>query len=101
MPYLSQEIATELGPMEAIVYNDALVYLNFKDNSKREKMLQQIIGDEEVVDQKHFIHSDLDKEIQEYFEGDLEEFSIPLEFTGSPFQKEVWKSNTSKKTCEV
>ncbi|WGU68998.1 methylated-DNA--[protein]-cysteine S-methyltransferase [Capnocytophaga canimorsus] len=33
----------------------------------------------------------LETEIENYFKGELKEFSIPLDLTGTPFQQKVWR----------
>ena len=36
-----------------------------------------------------------ERQLDGYFAGHLEEFSVPLDFTGTEFQKEVWRALTA------
>ena len=43
-----------------------------------------------IIEQKHLDHKAFIQQIESYLKGDLETFDIPLNPTGSTFQKEVW-----------
>ena len=63
-----------------------------------------IIADENAVSEVTFHHIDTDglqennisqlaaKQLAQYFEGTLKEFSFPISQSGTEFQKEVWQS---------
>jgi methylated-DNA-[protein]-cysteine S-methyltransferase len=44
-----------------------------------------------TLDSKHPVLQIAAKQLTEYFQGKLTEFSIPLGFKGTPFQERVWK----------
>lgn len=73
-------IKTPLGSMIAKTEGDAITSLDFtddvsmSDNSDHPLLLQ------------------LEKELGEYFSGERTSFSLPLNPTGTPFQKSVWKT---------
>jgi len=63
-----------------------------------------ILADENVVSEVTFHHRDSDglqennisqlaaKQLAQYFEGTLKEFSFPISQSGTEFQKEVWQN---------
>ena len=89
-----KEISTPLGEMTACASNEGLCMLEFSDNKKLEKELQEICKslNAELVEQDHQIFKKLEKELQDYFSGKLEKFSVPIAMVGTDFQKEVWKT---------
>lgn len=84
---------TRLGPMIAIGDEKALYLLEFVDRRGlereverlREKTKSAIIpGTTETI-------LSIEKELNQYFDGKLKEFTTPLFLLGSPFQKRVWE----------
>lgn len=45
----------------------------------------------EFVQGKHRLFEKLETEIAAYFSGELQTFSLPIQFSGTPFQIEVWQ----------
>lgn len=41
-------------------------------------------------DKNHPVLVEAERQLKEYFEGKLQNFSLPLEFRGTEFQKKVW-----------
>lgn len=87
-------IDTPIGPMLAGVSDNGLCLLEFSDRRILENQLEVIEkyfdavlcpGENELFDQ-------LQKEMNEYFEGERKEFDVPIAFPGSPFQENVWNS---------
>jgi AraC family transcriptional regulator, regulatory protein of adaptative response / methylated-DNA-[protein]-cysteine methyltransferase len=87
------KIDTELGVMIAGAVDEGICLLEFSDR----KMLNTEYKDLEryfksSVQEGESIHfNNLRKQIKEYFEGNLKEFSIPLITPGTVFQQLVWK----------
>jgi methylated-DNA-[protein]-cysteine S-methyltransferase len=46
-------------------------------------------------DGKHPVLLEAERQLEDYFAGKLERFSLPLEFTGTDFQKKVWTALTT------
>lgn len=85
-------IETPLGLMTAIAEEDALLYLGFEEITVRKKTTA---GDPWVI-------RVLQRELEQYFEGALQEFHTPCRPQGTPFQKTVWeelKKIPRGKTC--
>ena len=43
-------------------------------------------------DDKHTVLREVKKQLNDYFAGKLREFTVPLDFNGTEFQKKVWKA---------
>jgi len=85
-------LPTPLGPMLACASDDALCLLEFADRrmletqlKRTQKALQAILvpGDNHVLQL-------VAKELDSYFSGRLQDFTVPLETKGTPFQETVW-----------
>lgn len=87
----AKKIQTPLGEMLAINSQKGLCVLAFFDGKSTEKQLKEIEKLGEIVENKHdeFLLN-LEKELDAYFEGNLNEFSIPLDLIGTDFQIKVW-----------
>ncbi|MCG2589686.1 bifunctional transcriptional activator/DNA repair enzyme AdaA [Rhodohalobacter sulfatireducens] len=85
-------ITTPLGPMLVGTTNEALCLLEFIDRRMLETQLQRlqkyynctfVPGSNEITELTA-------NEIAEYFDGDRQEFTVPLDVPGSDFQQQVW-----------
>lgn len=90
----AKEIATPLGTMVACANGKGVCMLEFSDKpslqedlAALEKACQATItaGENDYLRQ-------LTRELQEYFNRDRKEFSVPLELLGTPFQQNVWRA---------
>ena len=83
---------TTLGPMFACATSQGLCLLEFTDrriletefNDLSKRLNAKII----VGKNEHLIN--VEKQIQEYFEGKRTEFNVPLDTPGTEFQQKVW-----------
>lgn len=85
-------IDTPLGPMLAIANDDALFLLEFKDRRGLEREIERLATKTKSViipGVSKPIHS-IEKELKQYFAGNLSSFKTPLFFVGTLFQKRVW-----------
>lgn len=84
---------TLLGPMLAIADEQALYLLEFVDRRGLEKEVERIRQKTKSAIIPGYTKSinSIEKELNQYFEGKLQEFKTPLIFLGSPFQKRVWE----------
>ncbi len=87
-------IPTPLGPMVAGATDRALCLLEFADRKALPAQVRRIRsllgaafvpGDNAVLDQ-------VEREMGRYFEGAPDAFTVPLEMSGTPFQRDVWKA---------
>ncbi|HEY9230210.1 MAG TPA: methylated-DNA--[protein]-cysteine S-methyltransferase [Gemmatimonadaceae bacterium] len=90
---VSAEISTPLGPMTAIVNERGLLLCEFADRPMLPEQLNRVLklfgalpvpGPHEYIDQTQ-------EELDEYFAGKRETFTIPLVIDGTPFQESVWR----------
>lgn len=87
-------VDTPLGAMIAMADDDALYLLEFSDRRgleleverMRKKLKCAIVpGDNAILQQT-------EKELSEYFDGSRQDFTLPLSFYGTDFQKTVWST---------
>lgn len=95
---------TKLGPMIAITDEKALYLLEFVDcnGAKREieRLCQRLPA--LILPGKTSLSQLIEKELTQYFDGELQYFTTPLYLLGSPFQKRVWEELRNipyEKTC--
>lgn len=83
---------TPLGPMIAVASKEALYLLEFVDRRGLEREIERVRLKLKsaivpgITDPIRLI----ERELIQYFKGDLLEFKTPLFLLGSPFQKRVW-----------
>jgi len=91
-PLVVNRIPTPLGPMLAGVADDALYLLEFCDRRMLETQIRRVqarLGAQPVPGE-HPLISRVADELSQYFEGRLQEFSVPLATPGTEFQRRVW-----------
>ena len=88
----SQEMSTPLGPMIAAVSDRGLVLCEFVDRPMLPTQLKRIesLCGGAVAAGEHEILAQTQRELDEYFAGQRETFTVPLVLDGSPFQMSVW-----------
>lgn len=86
-------ITTPLGPMLVGTTDNALCILEFVDRRMLETQLQRLQKKLNCtfVPGSNAVTEKVADELEQYFEGHLQEFSVPLELKGSPFQQKVWQ----------
>ncbi|WP_345786131.1 trifunctional transcriptional activator/DNA repair protein Ada/methylated-DNA--[protein]-cysteine S-methyltransferase [Rubellicoccus peritrichatus] len=84
---------TRLGPMIAMVDEDALYLLEFADRRGLEREVECLRKRLKVaiIPGRTKITDSIEKELTEYFAGALKAFTTPIAYTGSDFQKSVWE----------
>ena len=89
----SQEMTTPLGSMIAAVSDRGLVLCEFIDRPMLPTQLKRIesLCGGAVVTGEHDILAQTQHELDEYFAGRREAFTMPLVLDGSPFQMRVWR----------
>jgi AraC family transcriptional regulator of adaptative response/methylated-DNA-[protein]-cysteine methyltransferase len=86
-------IDTKLGPMLAIADEEALYLLEFVDRRGLEREIERLRKKtkQAIIPGVTAPIRSIESEIDEYFKGERREFTTPLFFLGSPFQKHVWE----------
>nr|WP_234047739.1 methylated-DNA--[protein]-cysteine S-methyltransferase [Chryseobacterium paridis] len=88
-----KRIETPLGTMFACAVEEGICLLEFTDRKNMERQFASLSKalNAEIVqgENKHF--QQLERELQEYFEGKRKTFDVPLYITGTEFQEKVWQ----------
>lgn len=86
-------ILTPLGPMLAGAFMNKICLLEFIDRRMLETQLKRIknIFNTESVPGNIPIFKELNFQLEEYFDGQRKNFTLPLSIKGTPFQMKVWK----------
>ena len=83
---------TPLGPMLAVADEEVLYLLEFVDRRGLESEIERLrrkIGAAIVPGRSHPIER-IEEELDAYFADELERFSVPTAWLGTPFQQRVW-----------
>lgn len=91
---LTQTIDTPIGLMVAGAVKDGICLLEFTDRkmlNTEYKIIRKYLNSE-IADGNNDLLNDLRSELSEYFSGKRKEFSVPLVYTGTDFQKSVWNA---------
>lgn len=88
-----KRIETPLGTMIACANENGICMLEFSDRKALPTELKDISKhfDANIVQGENPHFKTLEKELEEYFEGKLKDFTVPLAPVGTDFQKKVWK----------
>ena len=87
------EIDTPLGEMIAVFSRKGLCLLEFTDQQTLSRELQAVMkhhNAEKCIGQKNADTENLRRQLAEYFAGRRQNFDIPLDLIGTPFQQQVW-----------
>jgi AraC family transcriptional regulator of adaptative response/methylated-DNA-[protein]-cysteine methyltransferase len=88
-----RDIESPLGKMIAGATANGVCFLEWHDRGGVEKIKQRVVKryKSELV-QGNNRHLDLlEKEIGDYFSGKLRKFAVPVNVTGTAFEREVWR----------
>lgn len=88
-----KRIETPLGTMYAAATESGICMLEFSDRKMLETELKHLSKslNANIIQGESPFFEILEKELSEYFEGNRTEFTVPLDFVGSDFQKSVWE----------
>ena len=88
-----KRIETPIGTMYAAATSDGICMLEFTDRKMLETEFKDLARSLKATiiqgDNPHF--KTLEKELSEYFDGNLQQFTVPLSPVGTAFQKSVWE----------
>ncbi len=87
-------IETDLGTMVACATDKGVCLLEFSDRKGLETELKQLAQyhNANIVQGQNKYFKQLKEELDAYFEGRLKEFKVPLDISGTDFQKQVWQA---------
>jgi AraC family transcriptional regulator of adaptative response/methylated-DNA-[protein]-cysteine methyltransferase len=85
-------VVTPLGPMLIAATDDALCLLEFVDRRMLPRQVERIRRRMGVVftPGRNEVIAQTEREVDEYFQGQLERFTVPIAMSGSDFQRAVW-----------
>ncbi|KAA3617558.1 MAG: methylated-DNA--[protein]-cysteine S-methyltransferase [Calditrichaeota bacterium] len=85
--------STKLGMMFACATEDKLYLLEFSDRKMLEQEFQDLSKtmDAVILPGSNKILDQVQTELEEYFDGNRKEFTVPLCTPGTPFQQTVWE----------
>ncbi len=85
-------LLTPLGPMVAASTDEGICMLEFADRRMLEtqvKRLKKYFGGEIIPGDSEYLEH-LASELERYFKGELQEFTVPLVYPGTDFQVACW-----------
>ena len=89
---ITKEIETPLGLMIAGITDDKLCLLEFSDPDRLSKTLTKLEKHYRyyLVKGDHNLFNSLEEQLNQYFNGNLTKFKIPLTMIGTDFEQKVW-----------
>lgn len=87
MPYSYTIIASPVGALKLVASDSGLAAILWENDDPDRVRLASM-----VEDRDHPVLIETGKQLDEYFAGKREFFTVPLDFKGSAFQQDVWKA---------
>ncbi len=90
----TKRLLTPLGPMLAAASDHGICLLEFTDRRMLETQLTRIKKrlNAEILPGNSPALEELEKQLNEYFDGKRKQFTLPLVLSGTPFQEKVWSA---------
>lgn len=87
-------LKTPIGETVFAVTDLGLCYLEFYDHTNLLHQIKSLLKQTSstVVIQENYITDQVKTELNAYFSAHLDQFTIPLDIVGTPFQKETWQT---------
>ncbi len=88
-----KHIVTPIGVLNAMATDKAIYVVDFLDNLSW-RIDQAIVLkhlDATDVNEENELLRQLEQQLKEYFAKERKDFTLPIEFVGTPFQEKVWK----------
>lgn len=88
-----KRIETPLGTMIACADENGISMLEFSERKSLQKELEEISKHfkANIIQGENPHFKTLEKELEDYFNGKIREFTVPLSPVGTDFQKKVWE----------
>jgi len=87
-------ITTNIGPLAAVVEDQGIVALQFcvpgAETEAFAMLSAQLHAD--LIEDAHPLLGRLQRQVNAYFDGERQSFSVPLALRGTPFQRKVWSA---------
>lgn len=85
MSYYFKKVSTPVGELKLVANDVALAAILWEDDDPERVRLGEMIERND-----HPVLLKTARQLEDYFQGRLSDFSLPLEFEGTEFQKKVW-----------
>ena len=85
--YVSKTIDSPVGALKLVASATGLRAILWQGDSPRRVPLQNVSESEDDP-----ILAEAERQLREYFAGQRTEFSLPLDFAGTDFQRRVWQA---------
>lgn len=87
MAYVYKSMKSPVGELQLVASDSGLAAILWEnDDPARVKL------GEKTEKKNHPVLVETERQLQEYFDGERDSFSVPLDFKGTDFQKKVWKA---------
>ena len=92
MTLIATMIETPLCPMRAATTDQGICLLEMGSPERRTRETNELESafDEKMIEGAHPLLDQLAGELNAYFTGDLQQFSVPLDTPGTDWQQRVW-----------
>jgi len=87
MTYVFKIMPSPVGALKLVASDEGLAAILWKNDNPRRVKLGAM-----VEDPQHPVLSRAEGQLAEYFAGKRQRFELPLDATGTPFQKQVWEA---------
>jgi methylated-DNA-[protein]-cysteine S-methyltransferase len=87
MTYFYKTTKTPVGLLKLVAGDRGLAAILWENDDPERVRLRPL-----QEDKKHPLLLEAERQLHAYFAGKLKAFSLPLDFTGTEFQKQVWQS---------
>jgi len=90
MAYFYKKIRSPVGELKLVASDKGLAAILWENEDPNRVKLSPL-----EENKKHPVLLETELELKDYFAGKLKKFSVKLDFTGTEFQKKVWKALAS------
>jgi methylated-DNA-[protein]-cysteine S-methyltransferase len=87
MTYFYKTMNSPVGELKLVASDQGLAAILWEKDDPKRVQLSPLIEDK-----NHPILLETEKQLNDYFDGKLEKFSLQLDFVGTEFQKRVWEA---------
>ncbi|WFU08953.1 methylated-DNA--[protein]-cysteine S-methyltransferase [Rhizobium sp. CB3090] len=85
--YVYKIVNSPVGKLKLVASREGLAAILW-DNDRPNRVRLNIVAE----DASHPVLIETERQLQEYFAGERQVFDLPLDFTGTEFQKKVWQA---------
>lgn len=87
MNLVAKSMESPVGRLRLVATEERLVAILWEH-----ERAGRVVLDDALEDERHPLLVEAERQLREYFDGERQGFSIPLELRGTPFQRKVWQA---------